>query len=285
MTHPSSRPIVVGVDGSAAATAALKWAAAEARLRHTRLRVVQVHDPSRYVGRWQQRQSLEGEHDMAWSVLTTALVDLEEFDVDVEPCVDVGHPADILIKLSRDALMVVLGRRSGTSRLAAVLVRSTALQTASRAAAPVVVVPTAGHESRTQLSAGPIVLGVDTGEAADAVIAWAFDEAATRQTTLVAVHGRPRWAGPPAPDPYDTQRAVLSEALAGWREKFPGVAVTEISEPVPPIGLLIDHSRGAAITVVGSRAPSAHRGLVLGLVAEAVLLRANSPVAVIRTEE
>jgi nucleotide-binding universal stress UspA family protein len=46
MTAPASAGrILVGIDGSAAAAAALRWAAAEARVRDLRLHVVYVRDP------------------------------------------------------------------------------------------------------------------------------------------------------------------------------------------------------------------------------------------------
>jgi nucleotide-binding universal stress UspA family protein len=48
MTQPGQQRIVVGVDGSAAALAALQWAAAEARLRGAALHVVYAWEPVTY---------------------------------------------------------------------------------------------------------------------------------------------------------------------------------------------------------------------------------------------
>jgi nucleotide-binding universal stress UspA family protein len=48
MTQPGQQRIVVGVDSSAAALAALRWAAAEARLRHAALHVVHAWEPVTY---------------------------------------------------------------------------------------------------------------------------------------------------------------------------------------------------------------------------------------------
>ena len=48
MTQPGQQRIIVGVDGSAAALAALQWAAAEARLRGVALHVVYAWEPVTY---------------------------------------------------------------------------------------------------------------------------------------------------------------------------------------------------------------------------------------------
>jgi len=44
-TRTSAGQILVGIDGSEASAAALRWAAAEARFRGLRLHVVYVRDP------------------------------------------------------------------------------------------------------------------------------------------------------------------------------------------------------------------------------------------------
>ena len=46
MTEPSPQQIIVGVHRSAASLAALRWAAAEARLRRAKLHVVQAWEPA-----------------------------------------------------------------------------------------------------------------------------------------------------------------------------------------------------------------------------------------------
>ena len=46
MTEPAEQRIVVGVKRSAASLAALRWAAAEARLRHATLHVVHAWEPA-----------------------------------------------------------------------------------------------------------------------------------------------------------------------------------------------------------------------------------------------
>ena len=46
MTEPAQQRIVVGVKRSAASLAALRWAAAEARLRHATLHVVHAWEPA-----------------------------------------------------------------------------------------------------------------------------------------------------------------------------------------------------------------------------------------------
>jgi nucleotide-binding universal stress UspA family protein len=48
MDENHQQRIVVGVSGSLASTAALSWAAAEARLRKAKLRVVRAWDPARH---------------------------------------------------------------------------------------------------------------------------------------------------------------------------------------------------------------------------------------------
>lgn len=83
---------------------------------------------------------------------------------------------------------------------------------------------------------------------------------------------------PPAPAEAD---AILSEVLAGWREKFPDVAVRAAAIRAHPVDGLITESAAEDLLVVGR---SAHHDLVatvLGSVTMGVLHRASCPVAVV----
>ncbi|WP_329491784.1 universal stress protein [Kitasatospora sp. NBC_01246] len=140
---------------------------------------------------------------------------------------------------------------------------------------------------------GPeVVLGVDTREAAADVIDFAFRAAARRGAVLRAVHG---WTPPPvwgyagwaAPQPEAEQfRAIEDElltlAMTGWQEKYPGVTVIQDSRTGSGAAALVDVGAGADLVVVGRRRrPHHHAGLRLGPTAHAVLHHAQAPVAVV----
>jgi len=81
------------------------------------------------------------------------------------------------------------------------------------------------------------------------------------------------------------QRALLAERLAGWRLKYPEVAVTElVVQGVGAAHALVEQSERAQLLVVGSRGRRTVTGLVLGSVSHAVLHRSHCPVAVVRPE-
>jgi nucleotide-binding universal stress UspA family protein len=85
----------------------------------------------------------------------------------------------------------------------------------------------------------------------------------------------------PAPSRVE---AWLSEALAGWREKYPDVPVRrpEVIREHPTAGLVMA-SAAQYLLVVGNRGRHALAGTLLGSVSQGVLHRANCPVAVIPT--
>lgn len=289
MSHQSSPPIVVGVDGSASANAALDWALEAARRRHARLRLVHAIDMTRSAS-----SSLaffppvDVQRDMAWSVLTTALVDLEDVDVAVETSLGMGRPAPVLLDEADRARMVVLGSR-GRSDLVGLLTGSTSLQVAMHATCPVVVVRAGVPARSAGRSAGLVVVGVDGSEVSEAALAFAFEEADAMRVGLTALHA---WEWPDQHvDAHDglwaaaqeAEEAVLAERLAGWTEKYPDVEVTRVTRRADPAWALVEESAGAALTVVGSRGSGGFKGLLLGSVSHAVLQSADSPVAVVRT--
>jgi nucleotide-binding universal stress UspA family protein len=282
-------PIVVGVDGSAGAESALAWAADEALRRKAPLRLVHAMDVRRYAARWQDLPPVQDHRDMSWSVLTSAIVDVEDVDIQVEPVLEVGRPVDVLLEHARQAQLLVVGSR-GRSELVELLLGSISLHLAMRSPCPVVVIRPV--QPRTPgPSAGRVVVGVDGSESSDSAVRFAFDEADQRGVGLTAVHAwlAPSYAnGATPPRAWEVagaeERAILAERVAGWAAKYPDLDVVCRTVHGDPASVLVAHSIGAALTVVGSHCVGGLSGLLLGSVSHAVLHHAGSPVVVVRPE-
>lgn len=136
--------IAVGVDGSEGAAAALRWAAAEARLRGSQLRVVHAwHVPTiAYAGsNFVPPVSFEDDLGQAAQTglakwLDAAGPELE--GIEVERRVIEGHPAAVLIEAAADADLIVVGSR-GLGGFSEMLLGSVSHQVAQRAHCPVVI--------------------------------------------------------------------------------------------------------------------------------------------------
>jgi nucleotide-binding universal stress UspA family protein len=289
MSRITSSTIVVGVDGSTSARTALAWAVDAARRRHSRLRLVhavEIASPGRTSPGL--KPPAHGERDLAWSVLTAAIADLDGLDVTVESHLGVGRPAPVILDQARDALMIVVGSR-GRSDLAGLLTGSTSLQVSMHAPCPVVVVRDGVPENLHGRSTGRVVVGVDGSEVSESAIGFAFEEADIREVGLTAVHAW-RWSDQATHFPHlvwedaqEEEQALLAQRLAGWGEKYPRVHVVQRTRRSDPALALIAESAGAALTVVGTRGSGGFKGLLLGSVSHAVLQCAYSPVAVVRT--
>jgi nucleotide-binding universal stress UspA family protein len=139
---------------------------------------------------------------------------------------------------------------------------------------------------------GPVVVGVDGTPVGEAAIAFAFAEASTRGTDLVAVHTwtdlllETAFAGESAVLDFSVvaQQAeeLLGERLAGWQEKYPDVRIIRHVSRKRASRALLRHAEGAALVVVGSRGRGGFRGLLLGSTSQHLLHHAPCPVAVVR---
>ena len=280
--------MVVGVDGSASSADALSWSVAEAARRGLSVRVVAV------VSSLRERPSQDALAALEES--TRGLVDrlAEGSGVEIETRVVVGKPAETLCIESATAAMVVVGSR-GLTRFDDLLIGSVAVQVATHAAGPVVVVRSVDGHVEPADSAGRVVVGVDGAEVSAPAVAFAFEEAAVRDVGLTAVYvvRDPAAVLPEAmplprlhPDDVrlDAER-VLSEALAGWGEWYPQVEVRRMGVAGIASEVLVRESAGAELVVVGSRGSGGFRGLLLGSVSQAVLHHAHCPVAVVRATD
>jgi nucleotide-binding universal stress UspA family protein len=291
MTTSQPGPVVVGIDGSDASRAAAAFATTEAAQRQAPLRLLHVLPSVLAVVAIETKPGMElwaAMQSGAETVLRT--VAAEAADVlgrdRVAWSVAEGDPVRALHGAAEDAQLLVVGSR-GIGGVAGLLLGSTANGIVSNAPCPVVVLPDA-----TSTVVSPrtcVVVGVEGRRQDDAVLAFAFAEAAARGTDLVAVHAWQDaaletaftstgplvdWAGVLA----DEQR-VLAETLAGWRAKEPDVAVREAVVRERASRALVAAGLTAQLLVVGHRP----RRLLarLGSTTHGVLHRAGCPVAVV----
>jgi nucleotide-binding universal stress UspA family protein len=296
------RTVVTGLDGSPESRAAAEWAAREANLRGLPLKVVHVWEPA--PDPLAQAPLMGAETQQHWSERIPREAGeglrLRHPGVDVTVEQVTGQPADTLVSAAKDAELLVLGSR-GLSGVGGFLVGSVGLSVVAHSKRPVVLVR-AGEQAADEHEmdpAGipsaatayrPVVLGLDADMPADAVIEFAFEEAARRETRLRVVYG---WSLPPYyvyglsldadlnAELSHEETDALTEALRPWRHKYPNVEVVPEPRVGSAAGHLVDASREASLVVIGRRIRRSVIGAHIGPVAHGVLHHATAPVAVV----
>jgi nucleotide-binding universal stress UspA family protein len=285
--------VVIGVDGSPASESALRWAVNEARRTSRALHVVHALETELVISDRQQLGTKEAPAES--DPILTAALDLARA---AAPKIDVvghsvtGFAPTTLIAASKIAGSLVLGSH-GRSAIPSALMGSVSEQVAIHSSCPVVVV----RANVTTEDAGPgrVVVGVDGSQASEPALGYAFEYAASTGAGLVAVHtwwweplegvslGEP-WMGDWT-EIASQEATLVSEALAGWAERYPDVTVRSHVVRGDPVVELLEQSRDASLLVVGSRGRGGFIGLLLGSVSRRVLKRATVPVAVIRSAD
>jgi nucleotide-binding universal stress UspA family protein len=283
-------PVVVGVDGSTEALLAVDVGATLAAERSRPLRIVHAFiwpelrvplgpapgAPSDSGLRADADRIVSAAVDRARDRLAGAAVTAQ---------VVTGAATPVLLEEAETAALVVVGSR-GLGGFSGLLVGSVAVQLAAHAACPVVVAK--GQPDR----AGDVVVGVDGSPKGEPAIGFAFEAASVSGARLTAVHafqfpvhGEP---GDMLPLVYDADQlaeeeaAVLGEAIAGWRERYPDVVVRSLVVRSRPTRALVSASEQARLLVVGTRGRGGFTGLLLGSVSHGVLHHAACPVAIVR---
>ncbi|MFF5014713.1 universal stress protein [Streptomyces sp. NPDC001165] len=273
--------IVVGVDGSESSLRAVDWAADNAALRRTPLRLVYASLWERYEG-FSLAQGVDrpSEQVIAEEIVESAERRAHRRQPDVQVTTDVlpEEPEQALVRESHSALAVVLGHR-GRSGMTEAILGSVGVAVAEHAHCPVVVLRR-GDDDRPG-TPGRIVLGVDEKPAGSAALRFAAEEAGLRGVPLEAVHvschgvtGTLLGSGEREPD----AAPALDEAL---RDVPIGLEVLRRTVSGRPRDALLAASRDAALLVVGARRRPGHFGPQLGRVAHGVLHHAACPVAVV----
>jgi nucleotide-binding universal stress UspA family protein len=285
-------PVVVGVDGSEESLRAAEWAAMEAVRHGAPLRIVsapallpRMHAPG--IAPQAVASALRG---MSAYGLAEAITRSEEVTCGLIIDTDLltGPPAAAITESGSGALMLVVGAR-GAGGFAALRLGSVSTYAAMHATCPVVVA-----REETCIVTREVAVGVRDPHDTTGTLAFAFEEAALRGATLVAVHA---WYGLPsvlgAPRTGEVTGRVAdaeeisqeaSQDLAGvlrtWREKYPDVAVRQDVVHGHPARVLVGYTARADLVVIGRHGGPA-TSPVIGKVQHAVLHHARGPVAVV----
>lgn len=289
--------ILVGVDGTEAGDAALRWAMEEAAVTSAGVTAVHVWTPRTAVGpigfaaypvdQEQERQAHEVLDAALSRALARSLVPAGAAQRQVLPSLVAasGHAAQALEERARTASMLVLGRRheSALSRAVFGSVVGAALH---HVACPVVVVPSE-HEP-TPGAAGRIVVGVADGQASDGALRWAAATALAHGRTLVPVLVRPTGHGPLSGEGWPDAATLDASALSNLTRHSTAAApaLHGALEPEVLVGdageELVRFTSGDDLLVVGSRARGALAGWLLGSSSNYVARHATCPVVVVR---
>lgn len=214
MLH-SAPTVVVGVDGSRAATNAACWALDEALSRDVPLRLVYVVEPSRFPRAGVHEAQLAAARSALYNARRT--VETTGIPVKIETEILRGKPLTKLIEESRSAAMICVG--SIGLNHAHRGVGSTSAALAVSALCPVAVIRRPVGQPATP-NIGGVVVQADN----DAALHYAFQEARLRQAPLRAISISAA-GGPDDADEKRLAQVQLSRQIARWTRLYPDVQV------------------------------------------------------------
>jgi nucleotide-binding universal stress UspA family protein len=276
--------IVVGIDGSPSAIAAMRWAAEEAELHRSILEVVLAwhyldqHHPDR-----SDVFDSDYNEDSARATLSSWVVETLGDNAGVDQRVVCDLPQRALLEAGDAADLLVLGAR-GTGGFEGLLLGSTSERVAQLATRPVAVVRAAAP-----VRGGRVVVGIDGSARSLTALRWAAAEGSARDADLDVVHAwrLPMMAQPPGVammfSDYsmleESGRAVLDAAVAD-----PAVAELRVHPHFvhdTPARALLERATGAGLVVVGTRGLGRVSGALLGSVSRQLLQHSPCPIVVI----
>ena len=272
--------VLVGVDGSPESFGAVDWAVARAALKGWRVHLLCAYSLPSFT-----TASLDGGYAVlddtairsgAQAVLDEAVARARDKDVRVTSSLETGDPAGVLVDLSRQSVLTVVGTRGGggfADRLLGTV--SSALPAHSHC--PTVVVPR--HTEGAEFTpVRRIVVGVDGSSSARKALAWAVEEAEAWDAEVTAIAAVPMATGAGVlawlPATVDREQ-VLADVRSGLDRAIAEALDGNAAE------LLAEFSTAVDLVVVGSRGRGGFSGLLLGSTSQGVLSHASCPVLVV----
>lgn len=287
--------VLVGVDGSDQSVSAARWAQREAGLRNLPLTLVTAYSIPAFWGYAAEGVAPVMDDDRLRSGVEALLDEVAgRLDADgVRPTlrVEVGDAAGVLVDLSAQAALLVSGSR-GRGGFLGRLLGSVSSALPGHAHCPVAIIPAGVDASRADTGA-PVVVGVDGSEQSRAASLVAAEEAQARRAPLELV-----WALPPVGanaawlavtlDEEQREREVrerLDADVAWLAAQLPGLEVSSRLVDGTPVDVLVDASRTARLTVVGTRGLGGFSGALLGSTSQGAAHHAHGPLMVVPFRE
>ncbi|GAB2922437.1 universal stress protein [Streptomyces heilongjiangensis] len=284
--------LTVGLDGTPESLAAAHWAADEAERRNLTLRLMHawpllVPEPTRVPSEvdqnyWARRLVHQAKAEI--QARSPGLTVVGNLVAD-----DAQHA---LIQAAGESEMLVLGSR-GVSPAESYFLGDIGMSVVGHADRPVVLVraeETDDGGPRGSGTEGAVVVALKLHGPSDDLLEFAFTTAAARGVPLRAVHGSrvPLHAFTPwgmdhtvTHEARQEARTSLGRVLQPWRDKFPGVAVSDTVRLDSPARAVLSAAKGAGLLVVGRRRHRHTPVPRLGPVTQAAVHHARCPVAVV----
>ena len=288
--------VVVGVDGSSTAEAALAWSLEVAACYGAEVAAVRVW-------RWDLREPLPTVPDLVSRLAAATKTGVEDqletamsrrsagaLPVQVAAHTLEGDPGPALVHAAKDAELLVIGRHGQSNvsrRLVGQLLGSVAAHCLSRSTAPVVVVP---HGAAATMP-DRVVVGVDGSDASARALRWAHGHARAVGSRLVAVL---TWQLTTLPAPSSMTAGVVPP-LPEWHAKAEhlldtvcqaalGADARDVEQVVlhrPAAAGLLDVVTTHDLLVLGDRGRGGFSRLLLGSVSRQCAEHAACPVVVV----
>ena len=286
--------ILVGVDGSREALQAAEWAAARAKINNAQLQIVCAYALPSYTAASMESGFAVIDNDViranAQTVVDEALTHLAKLGYQAEGRVEPGDPTTVLVQLSEQADLIVIGTR-GTGGFADRLLGATSSALPAYSRCPVVVVPGRGADQQFT-PVKKIVIGVDGSRRSRKSLRRAIEEAALWGAQLTAVDAVPMASSagvlawlPATVDRESILRDVRDELKAICKAESAGSGVEIHAHALDgnPAALLTEFSTAVELVVVGTRGRGGFAGVLMGSTSQSVLAHSTCPVLVVPT--
>ncbi len=288
------RPVVVGVDGSPSSLAAAEYAAALAERRQVPLHLVHGYQQVLYsyaiagtpYPEEQTDEDVRAQVEAELRVLAEDLRARHPRLVALQARQIHATPASVLIGQSETAQATVVGCR-GIGGFSELLLGSVSWQVASHGYGAVIVVRPPIHDHVVQPGPdqptakprplGPVLAAYDGSPAAEAALEFAATEALQRKVKLILANVYTRAS--------DEAAQLLTDAVKPYTAAHPDLEVEVLTIESEHVDYaLVEASRTAALTVVGSRGRGGFAGVLLGSTGRTLVHHAYGPVAVVHPQ-